>query len=226
MKIKDYSKIIDDPSKKYINLNKFAPTWCFRMLIIGGSGSGKTNMLTNLILDYLYYDEIYIYAKDLQEPFYEFLEGILDLSKETESIDDFHMSSELDDKLNLDNYPDSEIIQRLVIFDDFITEKDQFLIEDLFVRGRKKHFSIIYLSQSFMDIPRIIRKNSNYLALYKLEDDGEVKTILRRYSGSTNDNIFDIYKESVDEEYNFMLIDKKTTDKKLKYRKNWDELLF
>ena len=46
------------------------------MLIIGGCGSGKTNALVNLLKkqdrDSLI-DKIYLYAKDLNEPKYQFL---------------------------------------------------------------------------------------------------------------------------------------------------------
>ena len=35
-----------------------------RILIIGGSGSGKTNALLNLINNYPDIDKIYLYAKD------------------------------------------------------------------------------------------------------------------------------------------------------------------
>ena len=51
--------------------------WLYRMLIIGPSGSGKPNALLNLIqqdngnLFDLY--KIYLYAKDLSEPKYQFL---------------------------------------------------------------------------------------------------------------------------------------------------------
>ena len=50
--------------------------WLFRMLIIGPSGSGKTNALSNLIQNLnetTPIDKIYLYAKDLSEPKYEFL---------------------------------------------------------------------------------------------------------------------------------------------------------
>ena len=44
------------------------------MLIIGSSGSGKTNSLLNLIQqDGNIIDKIYLYAKDLEEPKYQFL---------------------------------------------------------------------------------------------------------------------------------------------------------
>ena len=42
------------------------------MLIIGGSRSGKTNALLNLISQQDDIDKIYLYAKDLSEPKYKF----------------------------------------------------------------------------------------------------------------------------------------------------------
>ena len=45
----------------------------YRTLIIGGSGSGKTNLLLNLIQDQLDIDKIYLYAKDPYEAKYQYL---------------------------------------------------------------------------------------------------------------------------------------------------------
>ena len=42
-------------------------------MIIGGSGSGKTNALLNLIKEQDDIDKIYVYSKDLSKPKYEFL---------------------------------------------------------------------------------------------------------------------------------------------------------
>ena len=42
----------------------------YRMLIIGGSGSGKTNVLLNLIENQPDIDKIYLYAKGLYESKY------------------------------------------------------------------------------------------------------------------------------------------------------------
>ena len=44
-----------------------------RLLITGGSGSGKTNTLLNLIKEHGDVDKISFYAKDLRDPKYEFL---------------------------------------------------------------------------------------------------------------------------------------------------------
>ena len=45
----------------------------YRILIIGGSGSGKTNALLNLINNQPDIDKIYLYAKDPYEAKYQFL---------------------------------------------------------------------------------------------------------------------------------------------------------
>ena len=48
--------------------------WPYRKLIIGPSGSGKTNYLLNSIQkDNNIIDKLYSYAKDLEEPKYQFL---------------------------------------------------------------------------------------------------------------------------------------------------------
>ena len=50
----------------------FLPCHSYRILIISGSGSGKTNALLNLISQQDHINKIYWYAKDLSEPKYDF----------------------------------------------------------------------------------------------------------------------------------------------------------
>ena len=47
--------------------------WQFRMLIIGASGSGKTNTLLHLINNFHPIDKVYLYAKDTDEKKYQYL---------------------------------------------------------------------------------------------------------------------------------------------------------
>ena len=49
------------------------PDHPYRILIVGGSGSGKINVLLNLINHELVTDKIYLYAKDPYEAKYQLL---------------------------------------------------------------------------------------------------------------------------------------------------------
>ena len=49
------------------------PDHLYRILIIGGSRSGKTNTLLNLINEQNDIDKVYLYARDLNEPKYQIL---------------------------------------------------------------------------------------------------------------------------------------------------------
>ena len=61
-------------NKKEHNLNwPYIPDHPYRILIIGGSGTGKTNALLNLINNQPDIDKIYLYAKDPYEAKYQFL---------------------------------------------------------------------------------------------------------------------------------------------------------
>ena len=61
-----------EPNEKW----PYLPDYPYRIIVIGGYGSGKTNALPNLIKEQDYHDvidKIYLYAKDLREPKCEYL---------------------------------------------------------------------------------------------------------------------------------------------------------
>ena len=60
--------ITNQNNKEHNKKWQYIPDHTYRIFIIGGSGSGKTNTLLNLIKEQDYIDKIYLYAKDLSEP--------------------------------------------------------------------------------------------------------------------------------------------------------------
>ena len=65
--------ITNENNKKHNEKWPYIPDHPYRILIIGGSGSGKTNALLNLINEQNDIDKIYLYARDLNEPKYKIL---------------------------------------------------------------------------------------------------------------------------------------------------------
>ena len=131
------------------------PDRCFRMLICGKSGCGKTNtVLHMLIKPLIYYDKIYLYSKNLKKEKYTYLLEILERIAEVNKIpidEIFHSS-------NKEIIPVSEMEdrnQKVVIFDDYVCEKNQNDIINYFIRGRHKNCCIIYYHNHIIRPPKI-----------------------------------------------------------------------
>ena len=69
----DLSKYSD---KNILTNHPLMPSNCFRMIIAGGSGSGKTLLTTNMILKYLNFDKLHIFAPSISQPSYLMLKDV------------------------------------------------------------------------------------------------------------------------------------------------------
>ena len=65
--------IANENNKEHNEKQPFVPDHAYRILIIGGSGSGKTNALLDLLKEQDYIDKISLYPKDISEPKHEVL---------------------------------------------------------------------------------------------------------------------------------------------------------
>jgi GTPase SAR1 family protein len=192
-----YSKIPESKQKKYESNAGLNPP--FRLLVVGSSGSGKSNTVINLIYNMPnYFYSISIITKNADEPLYNFLKKKLG--------DSVCIYEGLDDIPPLDSYDKS--VPHLVIFDDLVLEKNQDKIIEYFVRGRKLNISTVYISQSYFRTPKTIRANINYLILKKISSNRDLGLILNDYSlGVSKEQLYSIYKYATKNKFDFLLID-------------------
>ena len=93
--------------------------------------------------------------------------------------------------------------QKIIIFDDYVCEKNQREIVDYFIQGRHKNCSVIYLSQSFYKTPRDIRLNCSHYCIYDFPSSRERNTISSELGVEPEK-----YKKATKKPYSFLYVDK------------------
>ena len=195
----------------------YIPDHPYRILIIGGSGSGKTNALLNLIMEQDDIDKIYLYAKDLSEPKYEFL------VKKRENAGTKHFgdpnafiecSNTMDDVYqNINDYnPSRKKILIVLVFDDMIADirankKFQAIIKERFIRCGKVNISLVFITRSYFPVPEDVRLNSTHYLVMKTNNRKELQNITINHSGDIGYNNFGrIYRECTRKLHSFLTI--------------------
>ena len=214
------------------NLNwPYIPDHPYRILIVGGSGSGKTNTLLNLINNQPDIDKIYLYAKDPYESKYQYLIN----KREKVGLDHFddpkafmEYSNDMQDVYrNIEDYNPVKKPKVLIVFDDMIADminnkKLNPVVIELFIRGRKNNISIVFITQSYFKVPKDVRLNSTQFIVLKIPNKRELQEIaLNHLSDIDFKDFIKIYKKCTAEPYSFLVNDTTLpSDDPLRFRKN------
>ena len=184
--------ITNENNKEHNEKWPYIPDHPYRILIIGGSGSGKTNTLLNLINEQHDIDKIYLYARDLSEPKYEYL------IKKREDVGIKHVnnpnaftkcSNMMDDVYeNIHDYNPSRKRKILIVFDDIIADivtnkRLHAIIKELFIRCRKLNILLFFVTQSYFPVPKYVRLNSTHLIM-KINNKTELQNIAINHSAN------------------------------------------
>lgn len=190
----------------------------FRMIIAGSSGSGKTSTLLNLIHNMNdTFESIHIVTKNADEPLYNYLKDKLKDApfKITEGIYTLPDLDQMDKTQN-----------NLIVLDDLCNEsaKAQRPICDYVIRCRKKNCSFIYISQSYYQVPKLIRDNINYLILKQVSSMRNLTCIMREASlGIDKKELKAIYQDAIKDKMGFLMIDL-DGPKEQRFRSGFDEI--
>ena len=191
----------------------------------------KTNALINLINEQNDIAKIYLYARDLSEPKYEYLikkredAAIKHLNNPNAFIE---RSNTMDDVYdNINDYNSNRRRKILIVFDDMIADimtnkRFQAIIKELFIRCRKLNISLVFITQSYFSVPKDVRLNSTHYLIMKINNRKELQSIAINHSADIDYKDFmKIYRERTKEPFNFLTID--TTlpaSEPLRFRKN------
>ena len=123
----------------------------------------------------------------------------------------------------LDKFDKKE--NHLVVFDDLVLAKDLTPVENYYIRARKMNCSVIFLSQSYFRIPKIIRNNCSYMVLLKLSGNREVNMILSEFGlGVSKEQLLAMYKTATAEKLVPLIIDLEAEPNR-RFRKGFNTIL-
>lgn len=214
--------------------NELAPKNPFRLLCCGPTGSGKTVAIGSMIINDLYYDRVYIYAKHINDEddiYGDLIKFLLKAEKKMQKKlkdPNFKMiwiGNKYDEIPSVDMFDPN--YYNLLIVDDFMNVKKQQKINDIFTDGRHSKVSIIYLTQRYTSVSPVIRSNCNYFMFFEFPNKTEMMLIAKEQATDLSyDELQQLFMDALHEPYSFLVIDRKTQDKSCRYRKKWSELFF
>jgi hypothetical protein len=206
------------------------PKFPSMMLLVGKSGSGKSNLLVNLCKDPAlmgdFYDEIYFIS-----PTAEVDDLVAHLKLKPENIWSDLEKAVGDLEILMDNqahdierYGIIKTDKVLVIVDDAVADK-KFIKSDILtklaIHGRHNLMSSIISTQSYTKVPRVIRLQAAGLALFPSAQN-EVKLLVEDYcpANRSKTDFEKIVRFATDEPYQFLFIQNHCKNMSERYRKN------
>ena len=191
-----------------------------RILVVGASGSVKTNWLGNYLLQAENtFNLIHIVYKET-EPIYDMLREQL-----KEKVKFYKSPGELppleDMGIDADGKKD-EKDNVLLIIDDWVDEAARYpCLNDIFLRGRK-FITTIFLTQSYYKVPKFWRNQLTYIILIRLSGDRDLKLVLSDYSlGIKPEELLKLFKKATKQQFHFLKLDVNSSDMNKKYSHNF-----
>ena len=128
---------------------------------------------------------------------------------------------------NIEDYNPIKKRKILIVFDNMIADmisnnRLNPIVTELFIRGRKLNISIVFITQSYFQIPKDVRLNSTHFFIMKIPNKRELQQIVLNHSSDIDFKDFmNIYKKSTKEPYSFLVNDTTLpSDDPLRFRKN------
>ena len=86
---------------------------------------------------------------------------------------------------NINNYNPNRKRKTLIVFDDMIGDimtNKKSIIKELFIRCRKPNISLVFITQSYLSVPKDVRLNSTHYLIMKINNKRELQNIAINHS--------------------------------------------
>ena len=199
------------------NLEKPLQSYGFFYMIIGGPGSGKTNLIINMICSknkmyYKKFDTVHFWSPSRHT-----------IGKKIKLADDrFHDILDFDElELLIQGLPKES--NTLFIFDDCISsiKKNCDIFLKLIYNRRHLHISIILVSQVYNKIPCEIRKACSALMFFRNNNKKEIDTVFDDFASQSRDDFKFICHTVFKRPHDFLMIDTVHDS----YYRNFDKMI-
>jgi len=209
----------------------------FMWAVIGQRGSGKSNMLMNLLTRAGMMKDQYMQSKDRQYLF--FFSPSVGIDHGLENLKCKYKFPGYDEAIVnkvieaqkgiIEKYGKKRTPRLLFVFDDCISESHAFShngwLEKLGYVGRHYKISCIFSSQRYKALPRGLRLNCTHFSIFPLNNTSESDQIYEEHSNKHNrEQFIKLFKYCTYEPYQFCHIDYNAPREK-RYRKNFAEVV-
>ena len=109
-----------------------------------------------------------------------------------------------------------------MIADMIQNQKLNSIVTELFIRGRKSNISLVFITQSYIKVPKDVRLNTTHVFIAKIPNKRELQQIATNHSSDINTKDFaNIYRKYTAEPYSFLVNDTTLpSNNPLRFRKN------
>jgi len=175
------------------------------IVVIGGTGSGKSNAIIDMIHRMEKFYEIIIFNPvSTDEPLYQMLK---------QQMPEVQLIDNIEDLPELKSFHEDKDLEKLLIVDDFINlpKKDMKKINEYFTGGRKSGFTVVAMCQNYTSVPKIITRNAQYFIIFKLNDNVTINNIIKNHNVNNvpKEDFKGMYLDATSQPLSFFMVDLK-----------------
>ncbi len=217
----------------HVSNSFLAPSQPCRCAIVGPGGSGKSNHFLDLLLRWMKWNRVYLFCKNEKEDKAIFLQkkmevfqAALDKKLGDKSYNIYSVSTDLKDLPDLnDMVSESKDFHTIVIINDLVLEKNQENLAQFFIRSRHMNVSILYCTQFYFSMPKVMRDSCTDIHVFKFADNRNIAKLANIYSrGISKQKFIELYHEATKDRYSWFNIDLRAKSMLLKYRRRFNGL--